>query len=241
MATDDQNSKRTRVEPVFDWLREHGGRDWPSQLLAQVHGLAVPVDCGPLVSLDYEREVRVAPSARRLAWMIRNAERLAPADGRKWREYQRRVIENPGREDALDRLDRGESQGIGRDLILEGKTAADCLIECEKAVIWVEGKRNDWLSCSTSWDLTRDQLARNTEAAWLHARRKDKESCLIVCHEHPLKYHEELLIDGYRRGTWSGGWPHLTPELRETLGARIGTVTWTTLSQAWPELAEKLR
>ena len=68
--------------------------------------------------------------------------------------------------------------------------------------------------------MTRDQLARNTEAAWLYANQLGKDFCLIVCHEHALKHHEELLITGYRDGTWAGGWPHLTSSERQLLGSR---------------------
>jgi hypothetical protein len=173
--------------------------------------------------------------------MIRNADRLAPREGRKWREYRRRVIENPRRAEALDRLDRDETNGIDRLLILEGRTAADCLIECRHAVIWIEGKRNDWLDYSTTWDVTRDQLARNAEAAWVYAQRLGKDACLIICHEHPLKHHEELLVDGYRRGTWAGGWPHLSASEREALSSRIGTLEWQALAEEWPALGPLLR
>jgi len=113
------------------------------------------------------------------------------------------------------------------------------LIECERAVIWVEGKRNDWLDYSTKWDVTRDQLARNLEAAWLCTKGKD--FCLVICHEHPLKHHEELLIEGYRRGTWSGGWPHLNVDERKMLGSRTGTVTWSRLAAEWSGLKKHLR
>ena len=115
-------------------------------------------------------------------------------------------------------------------------TRADCLIECEHMVIWIEGKRNDWLAYSTTWDLTRDQLARNVEAAWILAEAAGKEFALIVCHEHPLKHHEQLLIDGYRACTWSGGLPHLSEAERKLLGSRIGTVTWSSLADQWPPL-----
>jgi hypothetical protein len=241
VASPDENSKRTRVEPVLTWLRDHGGLDWPGDLIQLAHGLAAEVVPGQLVRLDFEQERRVAPSTARLEWMIRNAEHLAPFDGRKWREYRLRIVDNPRRDEALEKLDRGETRGIDRRLILEGQTCADCLIECEHAVVWIEGKRNDWLDYSTSWDLTRDQLARNTEAAWLLARSLEKDFSVVICHEHPLKHHEALLVDGYRKGTWSGGWPHLEAEDRAELGARIGTATWSELAQQWPALEPLLR
>jgi hypothetical protein len=241
MSDLDENSRRTRVKPTFTWLREQADLDWPARFLQLVDGLGVRIDPGRVVpdGLHFEPERRVPPSPRRIAWLIRNAERLTPRDERKWRQYDRRVIRNPGRANALAQLDAGDSRGVDRQLILEGETSADCLIECEKAVIWVEGKRNDWLDYSTSWDVTRDQLARNLEAAWLCA--KEKDFCLVICHEHPLKHHEELLIDGYRHGTWSGGLPHLDADERNRLGSRIGTVTWDRLAAEWPALRKHLR
>jgi hypothetical protein len=237
----DENSKRTRVVPVFTWLRDNGGADWPTRFLELVDGLAAPIKPGAVVSLEFERERRIPPSTDRLAWMIRNADRLAPRDGAKWREYRRRVMENPRRSEGLEKVDRRETQGLDRLLILEGKTSADCLIECKHAVVWIEGKRNDWLDYSTTWDVTRDQLARNTEAAWLYAGGVGKDFCLIVCHEFELKHHESLLIEGYRRGTWSAGWPHLGVDERRMLGSRIGTVTWRALTEEWEPLGTLLR
>jgi hypothetical protein len=139
----DENSRRTRVKPTFTWLKEQAGGDWPARFLQLVDGLGVRINPGRVVpdGLYFEPERRVAPSPRRLAWLIRNVERLTPRDGRNWRQYDRRFIKNPGRAEALAKLDAGDSHGIDRQLILEGNTSADCLIECEKAVIWVEGKR----------------------------------------------------------------------------------------------------
>jgi hypothetical protein len=232
----DENSKRTRVEPVFRWLRENGSTGWPDRLLELADGLQTREPVGGAHTVVFEDERRVPASARRLAWMIRNADRLAPRDGRIWREYTQRVIENPAKQQALDKLDHGDLRGIGRGLVLEGRTAADCLIECENAVIWIEGKRNDWLDYSTKWDVTRDQLARNAEAAWLYGLERGVGSYVVVCHEHRLKYHEELLIAGYRAGTWAGGWPHLNERERHNVGERIGTVTWATIASEWPPL-----
>jgi len=236
----DENSRRTRVQPTFGWLAEHGGTDWPARLLRLVDGLEATLEPGKLTRLDYRTERRVAPSARRLAWMIRNAELLTPRDGRRWHEYRSRVIEHPDRDKALTLLDRGDTAGIDRKLVLEGPTSADCLVECEHAVIWIEGKRNDWLDYSTTWDVTRDQLARNAEAAWLYAAALGKDSCVIVCHEHRLKHHEQLLLDGYRAASWSGGWPHLSARERRALGARIGTITWATFEKQWPPIRDLL-
>jgi hypothetical protein len=235
----DENSKRTRVEPVFAWLHEHGGNEWPARLIALAHGLEVRIEPGPLVGLRFEVEHTVAASPERLAWMLENVPTLIPRDGRRWAELQARVLRHPLRDEVVQRLRRGEAAGIPRELVLEGRTHADCLIECERAVVWVEGKRNDWLETSTTWDSARDQVARNLEAARSLARDLGKHYCVVVCYEDRLKAHEEQLIAGYRAGTWRGGLPHLDQGAREELGRRIGILRWREIVAEWPGLRER--
>jgi hypothetical protein len=110
------------------------------------------------------------------------------------------------------------------------------VIEGGDAIVWIEGKRHDWLAPHTTWDSARDQLSRNLEAAWLYASAQDKDFCLLVCLEDELRYHEQLLVDGYRNTSWSGGWPHLDPNERRMLGQRIGLVRWADLANRWPGL-----
>jgi hypothetical protein len=115
------------------------------RLVALADGLDDRGEVGPprRVWLDPERSV--APSPRRLARMLENAERLAPRDGGRWREFEQRVITNPHRDAARRLLETGDTR-IPPCLKLEGATHADCLIETAGAVIWIEGKRNDWLA-----------------------------------------------------------------------------------------------
>src|SRR5581483_4053622 len=106
------NSKRTRVEPVFCWLSEHGGPGWPAELLSLCEGLHLPpqelpqslgrrgrskrplvnFDPGPVIceGIHFAKERRVKASPDRLAWIIRNAHRLAPSNGKKWKDYRKR-------------------------------------------------------------------------------------------------------------------------------------------------------
>jgi hypothetical protein len=223
------------------WLQAHGGVGWAKELLRLADGIEVIESVGEVVSLSVGEERTVAPSAQRLAWMIRNAHKLAPADGRMWREYTRRVTDNPDKEEALRKLDAGDSKGIPAKLTLEGCTHADCIIECEKAFVWVEGKRNDWLSPNIKWDVTRDQLARNLEASWLLAGIAQKDFWVLICHEHELKHHEQELINGYRAGTWKAGFPHLSADTRAIFQKKIGTVTWQSIFDRWPALKTKVR
>jgi hypothetical protein len=231
------NSKQSRVEPVFCWLRDHGGPDWPGALLQLTEGLVSVPHPGGCEEVLCTREWSVGASPQRLAWMIRNAERLIPRDGREWRTLRERVTGHPQQDAALQRLDLGAANGIPPALVLEGSTHCDCLIECRNALLWIEGKRHDWLDPSIKWDTARDQLSRNLEAAWIEAtRRKKAYYCVVICHEFDLKYHEQLLVDGYRAGTWIGGWPHLGQAQRQEFAGRIGTVRWSAIAQNWPEL-----
>ncbi len=117
-----------------------------------------------------------------------------------------------------------------------GSSSTDCLIECERAVIWVEGKRDDWLASNISWDVVGDQLARNLEAAWLIAADTGREYCLIIEYEQQLKHHERALIKGYRARTWSAGWPHPDKNQRRQFAQRIGTIRWREITDEWAEV-----
>lgn len=234
-TTQDQNSKRTRIEPVFGWLKQNGDPDWPTTLLRIAEGVSVQTGLGALSGVYCEEERTASPTPTRLAWMIRNAHRLSPSDGRRYREYARRVS-HPQRDAVLRRLDAGDASGIPAQLRLEGDSCCDCLIECEHAFVWVEGKRNDWLSTSTTWDVSRDQLARNLEAVWSLARKHEKDYWLLLCHEGELKHHEECLIQGYRTGAWWAGWPHVDAATRDQFRGKIASIRWDRIVQRWPEL-----
>ena len=76
LPLDDQNSARTRVTPVFAWLRENGGEDWSTELLRLADGISVGDDVGRVKFLEGGEERTVPLSPARLVWMIRNAHRL---------------------------------------------------------------------------------------------------------------------------------------------------------------------
>ena len=198
-------------------------------------GVADISECGSILSIDLELEREVPATASRLAWMLKNVDRLVHSDGRLWGALRQRVADRVRVEEALASL-AAEKVEIPRDLVLEGNTHADCLIDCEHVLIWIEGKRDDWLSQSTKWDVTRDQLARNVEAAWWIASQKQKDYRVLICHEHSLKHHELSLVEGYRRGTWSAGWPHISQEQRREFSTRVGTLTWTKIAEEWPAM-----
>jgi hypothetical protein len=228
------NSRDTRVLPVFKCLRENGGHGWPQRLVQLADGVAELEKCGALLRIELEKEREVPATRARLRWMIENASALVPTDGRRWRELHDRVSDREKVCKAVQSLIIGER--IPRSLVLEGPTHADCLIDCEHALIWIEGKRLDWLSPCIDWDVTRDQLARNVEAVWSLAKASGKDYRMLICYEDTLKHHEISLVEGYRSGTWTAGWPHISAQQRREFSTRIGTITWREMADAWPAL-----
>lgn len=228
-STTDIHSGRTRVAPIFGRLQESGGPEWGDRLLNASEGIRVEKRIGRVSRCVWNPEVAVPASAMRLLWMIKNAQLLIPSNARQWDVYRTRVGNHPRLDETVLRLAEGNRDGVPTDLILEGSTRCDCLIEGEHAIIWVEGKRFDWLSPGIRWDITRDQLARNLDAAMRLAAQLGKNFYFLLCHEGTLRHHETCLIEGYRNCTWSAGLPHLTADERRTVGDRIGTITWSRL------------
>ena len=140
------NSMITRVRPVFGWLSAKAAPSWPARLIEMAEGIADFGECGSVVNVELDPERKVPATPERLSWMLENAERLAPVDGRLWKELKARVADRQKVDRALASLKDGKP--IPKNLILEGDTHCDCLIECERSFIWIEGKRFDWVSPS---------------------------------------------------------------------------------------------
>jgi hypothetical protein len=85
------NSKVTRVQPIFKWLAAQGGDAWPARLVKMAHGLKDLKECGSILNIDLTPERKVPPTSSRLTWMLKNAKRFVPEDGRLWSELRRRV------------------------------------------------------------------------------------------------------------------------------------------------------
>jgi hypothetical protein len=218
----DENSRRTRVEPVFGWFHQHSPPGWPERLLQLAEGLGIEIHPGEVKRVFFE--VGVPASQSRLDWLLENTDGLGHTGTR------------------LDELTRRLASQDPRLHVLEGTTYADALIECDRAIIWIEGKRTDWLSPATTWDPQRDQLARNVEAAWIYALENGYEDfCVLLCHEVDLRPEERALVDGYRSGQLSAGWPHVDQEIRQEFAKRIGTLTWSEIIAEWPALREDER
>jgi hypothetical protein len=84
-------------------------------------------------------------------------------------------------------------------------------------------------SHGTSWHGT-------SKRSLAKAKASEKDYCMLICHEHPLKHHEVALLQGYRQVTWSAGWPHIPEYQRRKFSKRIGTITWSRIANEWPAL-----
>ena len=232
-----QNSRNTRVTPVFSWFRDEcSDPEWATRFLSLTTGLRTRTKPGRVLGTGLE--VGIAPSSRRLRWLLQEGEAWTPASTRD--ELRARARGDAARE-ALAVLERdGELPGRLRRQRLERATFADAIIWCERLLIWIEGKRNESLSRHTTFDSGRDQLARDLEAAWRLARMVQKDYCVVICHEHELRGTDRRLVEAYWSGDRVDGLRHLTSEEWRPFADRLGTVTWKKLAEAWPELQRRL-
>ncbi len=129
------NSKNTRVQPIFKWLRANGGDSWPARPIKMADGAAELKRTGSTLGMDLDPEKKVSATPARLCWMLQNADKLVPTDGRRWEELRQRVSDRDRVKKALISLMAGKP--VPRELVLEGETHSDCLIECEHAFIWI--------------------------------------------------------------------------------------------------------
>lgn len=105
----------------------------------------------------------------------------------------------------------------------EGFTSVDCLLETEKLLLLIEGKRTEPISASTTWFPRRNQIVRNAEVA--QALAGSKNFVVLLCSEQPI----ELPSD-----SWQESLPHKTPAEIEGLQRHfLGCVTR-------PEITNKL-
>lgn len=105
----------------------------------------------------------------------------------------------------------------------EGFTEVDCCLETDRFVLFIEGKRNELLSESTSWFVGRNQLVRNLEV--LGEIAGGRVSALLVASEYPFEDPPESV--------YQLGLPHLTTDERERVRGRyLGQTTWRALCEA---------
>jgi hypothetical protein len=107
--------------------------------------------------------------------------------------------------------------------VLEGQTHVDCYIETTRLRLFVEGKRTEKLSPSTSWYRKRNQLLRNLEAASVQANGQPFAQ-LLITEEPSSDLPSETVVESL---------PHLSADERsELLSHYAGAVTWRSLCSA---------
>jgi hypothetical protein len=105
----------------------------------------------------------------------------------------------------------------------EGFTEVDCVLETDRLVMFIEGKRTEALSPSTEWFPARNQLVRNLEALADFAGERTAGVLLVTEEPGP-----ELSPDQVAAST-----PHLDETERANLLKRyLGQTTWRTLCTA---------
>jgi hypothetical protein len=247
----DTNSSRSRVTPVFDCLYgvDPSGASWLHRLLR-------------LGSRDDRKPVTIAPTAlvenhgRR--WGNEEASLPAPMSLLEYlvENLDPKLVESSGdRDEILDkrrrlaRRDRetvDEALGILRSLreagkrpgkdwfALEGPSRPDALLETDRLVVCVEGKRREE-SCTTitKFMACRSQLVRHMDAAMNAFPDKQVLGLLIVEGPggrkavEPSDYWKEQCRAQYAEDMLRDSLPHRTPEQRQTIGdGIIGITTW---------------
>ena len=181
-------------------------------------------------------EVDYPPSTRFLRWLIENPGKLTwPTDKdgkpRAFGEATQRLRTSLREGDpaariaALNALDVKGAIGSRRQWwAYEGFTSVDCVLETDRLLVFIEGKRTEAISAATDWYPQRNQIVRNVEAASCAAVKTGKEFGVILCAE----THVELPADAFKDGL-----PHLSESEEQALQAHYwGCITWRQIVDA---------
>lgn len=128
------------------------------------------------IALEKCFERSVPPPAGFLKWLIEHPCKMTwPMDGQKKRLYGDKTQrlrtgliggDIEAKSAALTGLMHcGVEKSKRKWWAFEGFTEVDCLLETDKLVLFIEGKRTECLSASTDWYPLRNQLVRNLEVA----------------------------------------------------------------------------
>jgi hypothetical protein len=185
-------------------------------------------------------ERTTAPPPEFLRWLICNPERMTwPTVAGRKKQYGPRTqlaremlfgrsgIEEveAARGQALMELERVGVEGSARKWwAFEGFTEVDCYLETDRLLLFIEGKRNEGLSCSTDWYPSRSQLVRNLEVASHLAGNKEFAVLLI-----------EESADRSRLSTQTldASLPHLDSDARAFLGSHVlEGLTWSVICRS---------
>lgn len=200
------------------------------------------------IKLPAAFEKTVAPPGEFLRWMIEHPEKLNPPKslGSSTETIERRkaILGLPSKytvresQDLALKLleDMGPDKSVRKWWAFEGFTHVDCVVETEKLVLFIEGKRTETASENVSWFAERNQIARNLECAKWYARKGgiSKEfAALMVIEEGINEDHHYQSVSASRL---LGSWPHLPANgfgQGSMIDAFLGIVTWQEILNAW--------
>ena len=239
-----RDSSKTRVQPVLSHLQP--GSEEAEELLRKLLALCPNQGCLPRDVVErpgtptrVEFEERVAPSEDFLRWLIENPKELNDAANTSKNEEtkskrDRLIMGIPdAREEALRELQKSRAEGSGRKWwALEGFTSVDCLIETDRLLLFIEGKRTDSISTLISWYAHRNQVVRNLECARQMAQGSGRAYAVLVIAEEAVN--KDVLERSLDPKNLRKSLPHLdAQEQEELLGHLLGDLTWQELVREW--------
>lgn len=186
------------------------------------------------IDLEACFEKRLPPPYRFLRWLIENQDRMKCPGGKfgeKTQDKRDRLFGKAGpdaveeaRREALAELERfGPSRFDRKWWAFEGFTEADCCLETERLVLFIEGKRNESLGSSTNWYPARNQLVRNLEVGQEYAG--DKDFAVFVIAEQDIGL---IIPDMVNQSL-----PHFSHAERKTLMKHyLGCILWADLCRS---------
>lgn len=175
-------------------------------------------------------EYDLSPANGFLKWLIKNPNKIEWPKEKKYsprtQKKREELIKNNDntKQEALDELHRLKSEGSWKKWwAFEGYTSVDCMLETEKFLLLIEGKRTEPISSSTVWFPKRNQIVRNLECAKEIAEQKHKEYSVLICAEEKIEISDN---------DWKNSLPHFNNHEIENLKRHyFGYVTWDNIVQ----------
>ena len=255
------DSSLTRVAPVFDQLlrMDRAGASWLARLLRLGHRAdlsALPADLGTLQADGPgawgRNERALPPPLSLLGWLVQNVtEEAVKASGDRGETLVKRTKlarrDSETTAEALERLRAGERGR--RWFVFEGHSYPDAVLETDKALVVVEGKRTERTTTTkTKWMSSRSQLLRHMDAAWEIADGRVVLGLLLVegADPQPSEVPEKWRAASERdcvAESLRASLPHRSPEVRtEIARGLLGVATWQrvceTFELSWPPVHE---
>lgn len=243
MAGGKFDSSLTRVQPAFTWLGNNGGPGWPSRLIHlasrgdRVRRLGL--DDSP-VNVEFEKPFR--PPTTLLEYYLRHPERLRWPEGAKFckeTSAKRKALLEGNvavQREALGLLAECRSPSA-KWFVFEGTTMVDAVISTPSCMILVEGKRTEpGLTSKIEWDVEREQIYRNLDAAEACPTRPQNFLCLLVVSEGSRCERDAQALDAAGSERAVRSMPYRAPEEVSRVWDEhyAGWTTWEALMREWP-------